>query len=190
MIRLSLAVFLAAVVQFGWGFAFWTMTPISKQMIGSMPDEEKVTQALKEANPETGVYFLPYGDCQAMSGDEEAMAAFAERHRAGPLVQVIYRKEGIEPMSPAVFAMGFAHMVGSCLLAGGLLLLAAPALPGYFARFFFVVGLGAFAVFAIQLANPVWFHHPWKFSLLHSFFELVSWVLAGIILAAFLRRAE
>src|SRR5262245_2792990 len=118
MIRLSVAVFLSAVLQFAWGFVFWTMTPISKEMVGKMPDEEKVTAALREANPETGVYFLPHCNCQEMSDDQEAMEAFGKRHREGPLVQIFYHKEGIEPMNPLVMGAGFVHMIGGSFLAG------------------------------------------------------------------------
>ena len=56
-----------------------------------------------------------------------------KRHLEGPLVEVIYRKEGVDAMSPGYFAMGFVHMALSALLAGALLSLAAPALRSYVA---------------------------------------------------------
>src|SRR4051794_28712309 len=127
MIRLIVAVLLAAVLQFVWGSVFWTVTPMCKEMIGKLPDESKVMQALKEANPETGVYFLPFPDPDVMSGEnKEKTEEFTKRHTEGPLVQVIYSREGAPCMDMKVFALGFAHMVGGSLLAGVLLLMAGP----------------------------------------------------------------
>jgi hypothetical protein len=42
---------------------------------------------------------------------------------------------------------------------------------------------------AILFANPVWWHHPWKFTLDQAFFAGVGWLLAGIVLAAIIRPA-
>lgn len=191
MIRLVVAAFLAAVLQFVWGFCFWSFSPMSKDMIGKLADEDKVVQALKEANPETGMYFLPYPDCECMSGDNpEALEAFTRRHAEGPLVQIMYRKEGVACMDPKQMGLGFGHMAAGSFVAGLLLLMAGPGLRTYFARVLFVALLGVFAAFAINFAQPIWFHHPWKFHLLQSVFDVVSWTLAAVVLAALVRRAD
>jgi hypothetical protein len=191
MVRLVVAAFLAAVLQFAWGFCFWSFSPMSKEMIGKLADEDKVVQALKEANPETGMYFLPYPDGESMSGDNpEAFEAFTKRHAEGPLVQIMYRKEGAACMDPKQMGLGFAHMAAGSFVAGLLLLMAGPGLRTYFCRVLFVALLGVFAAFAINFAQPIWFLHPWKFYLLQSVFDVVSWTLAAVVLAALVRRAD
>ena len=188
MVRLLVAVVLAAVVHFAWGFAFWTKVPLSKEMVQKLPDGDRVARVLEETVPETGVYFYPAGDCPMCSEDKEAVAKFMAACRRGPLVQVTYRKEGVEPMSAAGMGAGFGQLAAGSLLAG-LLLLAGPALETYLSRVLFVFGLGVFAVVAIHFANPVWFHHPWKFTLYQSLFDVVGWLLAGAVLAAIIRPA-
>jgi hypothetical protein len=191
MVRLVLAAFLAGVLQFGWGFYFWALSPMSKAMIGKLADEDKVVEALKSANPETGMYFVPFADSEGMSGDNpEACEAFQKRHAEGPLVQVMYRKEGAACMDPKQMGLGFAHMVAGSFVAGLLLLMAGPGLRTYFARALFVALLGVFASFTLNLAHPIWFLHPWKFHLLQSVFDVGSWVLAAVVLAALIRRAD
>jgi hypothetical protein len=189
MVRLLVAVVLAAVVHFAWGFAFWAKSPLSKEMVQKLPKGDRVAGVLEESIPETGVYFYPAGDCPMTSDDQAAIDKFMAAHRRGPLVQVIYHKEGVEPMSVAGMGLGFVHLAAGSLLAGLLLLLALPALDTYLRRVLFVFGLGVFAVVALHFANPVWFHHPWKFTLLQSFFDVVGWLLAGIVLAAIIRPA-
>lgn len=183
MTRWIVAVLLASVVQFFWGFLFWTNAPTGLQMMKGVPEEDRLLQALKEQNLSTGVYFLPwYG---ASEEDNEAMV---RKHESGPLVQVIYHAEGVPAMDPKIFAFGYLHMVGGCLLASILLCLAGPGLPSYLARVLFVSLLGVFAAFALNFAQPIWFHHPWEFHLLQSVYDVVNWIVAGLILAAFIRR--
>jgi hypothetical protein len=189
MVRLLVAVLLAAVVQFAWGFAFWTKLPLAKEAVQKLPDGDRLAGVLEESIPQTGVYFHPAGDCPMCSDDKEAVEKFLAASRRGPLLQVIYRKEGMEPMSAATMALGFVHLAAGSLLAGMLLLLALPALGSYLSRVLFVFGLGAFAVVAIQFANPVWFHHPWKFTLVQSLYDAVGWLLAGVVMAAVIRPA-
>ncbi|MFO0880878.1 MAG: hypothetical protein U0840_26415 [Gemmataceae bacterium] len=185
MMRLLLGAVLAGVVQFLWGFVFWTALQPMLNMMGRMPEEERVVQVLRDVKPETNVYFLPWP-----GGTPEEQESMMQRHQEGPLVQIIYQSQGQPAMDPKLFLLGYLHMVGMCLLAGILLCLAGPGLNGYLARYLFVVLLGVFAAFALNLAQPIWFHHPWRFQLLHSIFDVGNWVLGGLVLAAFVRRSD
>jgi hypothetical protein len=188
MFRLLLAMLLSAIAQMVWGFVFWTSLPITNTMMETMQNEEKVAQVLREELLVSGTYVLPNPNCDAMSSDDpEVKNAFIARHKEGPIVMINYRKEGLDVMSPMVFVMGFVHFALASLLAGMLLWLASPSLPSYFARLLFVTGLGLFATVALQFSNPIWFHVPWKFTLIHSGFDVVCWLLSGIILAACIR---
>jgi hypothetical protein len=185
--RLLLGVLLASVVWMGWGFVFWEYLPFGHDALGRLPDEARVVGALQESAPETGVYFSPLADRETMSGnDPKAKEALERRHKSGPLVQIIYRKEGVENVG-AVFALGFAHFLVSSLLVGLLLLLALPGLGGYLPRVLFVALAGLFASVAITLAQPIWFHHPWKFSLTLAGFYAAGWLLAGVVMGLVIR---
>jgi hypothetical protein len=188
VIRLIIGALLAAVVLMGWGFVFWAFSPVSDSMVKRLPDEPAVIAALKKSNLETGHYFYPYPDKDIMAGkDPSKTEAWKKEHRDGPLVEISYNKQGEDPMNPIMYAMGFVHFFAGALLAGLLLILALPRLPTYLGRVGFVFLLGLFATVALQLADPIWFHHPWGFALLKGGFDVGCWLLAGLVLAAFLR---
>jgi hypothetical protein len=185
MVRVLVAALLAAVVLFFWGFLWWTVLPFAGWTMKPAPNEEVVTATLKTNLPESGVYFLPFPD-----QSPEAQEAMQKRHPEGPLVEVIYRKDGVNAMSPGYFAMGFVHMALSALLAGALLSLAAPALRSYVARVGFAALLGFFAAFAFNLSDILWFHHPWQFPVMMAAFNASGWLLASLVLGAIIRPAR
>jgi hypothetical protein len=187
MTRVVVAALLSAVVLFLWGFVFWTVLPFSNMVLKPLPSEEAVVQALKDNVPETGVYFFPFcEECSSPEAQEEAM----KRHREGPIAQVIYRKDGVDAMSPTVFAGGFSHMFLSALLVGLLLKIASPTLPAFFARFVFVVLLGVFAAVWVCLADGIWFHHPWQFPVLQAGYNAGGWLVAALPMALVIRPRE
>jgi hypothetical protein len=191
-VLLFIGAVLAAVLQMAWGFTFWMATPIPlEHMVKTLPAEQEgqIVKALGDADVESGHYFYPFPDKEAMSGkNEEAMKAFQKKHAAGPLVEIVYRKDGLDPRAEGLtYVYGFGHCVGTALLAGFLLLLASPALRSYARRVLFVALLGVFAAITITLANPIWYHHPWKFSLISAGFEVVAWLLSAVVLGAFVR---
>jgi hypothetical protein len=188
MLRLLIGVLLSAVVLMAWGFVFWMVLPFAPNVMQRLPDDERIARALSEAGTPTGTYFYPYPDREAMSGkDPEAQQAFIRKHSGGPLMQISYRREGVQAMDPAYFAVGFGHMLAGSLLAGVLLLIALPRLPSYPARVGFVFLVALFATVSITLGRPIWFHHPWRFALLMAGFHLFGWLLSALVLALVIR---
>jgi hypothetical protein len=187
MVRVFVAALLAAVVLFAWGAAWWTALPFAGWAMKPTPNEEAVSTTLKANLPESGTYFFPFRSPNATPEEEKALM---ERHRQGPLVEIIYLKDGLDPMAPAAFAVGFAQMVLSTLAAGALLCLAAPALRSYLERVGFVVLLAVFAVATLLLSDIVWFHHPWAWPTMRAGFVLSGWLLAALILGAIIRPAR
>jgi hypothetical protein len=187
MVRVIVASLLAAVVLFVWGAIWWTALPFAGWAMKPTPNEEAVVAALKTNLPESGTYFSPFPDQNATPEQE---AAVMERHKQGPLAEITYLKDGLDPMAPGAFAVGFIQILLSTLVAGLLLRLAAPALRSYRERVGFVILLALFAVVAINLSDIVWFHHPWAYPAMRSGFVLSGWVLAGLILGTIIRPAR
>jgi hypothetical protein len=187
MVRVIVASLLAAVVLFVWGAVWWMALPFAGWAMKPTPNEEAVTGALKANLPESGTYFSPYPEPNATP---EQQAALMERHRQGPLAQIIYLKEGMDPMAPSAFAVGFVQILLSTLAAALLLRLAAPALRSYLERAGFVILLALFAVVAINLEDIIWFHHPWAYPAMRAGFVLSGWLLAALVLGAIIRPAR
>src|SRR5262245_52922192 len=108
MLRLILAVALAAIVQFAWGFTFYGPLSGLNYMTTRAQDEAAVADALRKVLPESGTYFLPM--CPGCNASEEEQKAFEKAHAEGPMVQVHYHKSGMSTAQmPVVMGMGFGH---------------------------------------------------------------------------------
>jgi hypothetical protein len=187
MARVFVAALLAGAVVFVWGFVWWTVLPFSGWVMKPVPNEQAVSGVVKASLPESGHYFYPYaGD----GATPEAQEAMLKQYQEGPSMTIIYHKEGMVPMSPTFFAVGYAQLVVSALLAAALLRLAAPSLRTYASRVGFVVLIGLFAAVVANLADIVWYHQPWKWPLMVAVFNASGWALAALVLGAVIRPAR
>ncbi len=183
MKQLAFGVVLAALAMFVWGFLFWGVPwPNPAYSHLSEADEAALWETVRDHVPETGVYYLP--DVQR----EGTMEAAVARHRQGPLAKVMVHAEGAEVMSAGVFIGGFLHMLVSAFLLALLLRGAAPVLGSYGRRVAFVVLAGlAVAVWA-NLGEPIWNYHPWTHELTNAVYDWTSCIVAGLVLARFVRQ--
>lgn len=186
MVRIILGSVVAAIVLFGWGAVYWMHLPFAGQQIHPLPQEAAVMQLLKDNIKESGLYFSPYHDPK--DKDETKNEEMQKKHKEGPLVQVTYRRDGADMMAPMYFAKGLGQILVSTFLAAILLYMAAPSIQCYFTRAAFVFLAGLFAAAATTLSGPIWFNHPWGFPLVQAGYEVSSWLLAGIVLGAIVRR--
>jgi hypothetical protein len=191
-LRVLLGALLAAVVLFVWGAVFWMALPFASAVMHPLPNGDALVRTLKESLPRSGVYLFPWPDETNTAAADPATGEcdFVKKHREGPLVQLTYRTDGLDPMSAQTLLIGFGHLFVSALIAGGLLAAALPGLRSYGARVLFVFLLGVFASVAVDLAGPIWFHHPWEFPLMMAGFDTVNWLLAGLVLPWVIRPAK
>jgi hypothetical protein len=189
MVRLLIASLLSAVVLFFWGFVYWTVSPLRFQALKALPGQEKIVPELEKAGLETGVYLAPFVDEDRVTAEnkDEVMKALLEKHKKGPLVQIIYRKDGVDMMNPTVFVMGFVHMFVSSLLVGLLLLMVVQGLSTYGSRVLFVFLASLFASWTIDLSAPIWFHHPWGYSLFNAGYHVGCGLFSALILAGLIK---
>ncbi len=180
MKRILIGSVLAAVVLFVWGFLFWGVSGLADAVMDPAPDEAALSQKLAEVLPKTGVYLLPY---PPSSPTDE----FVRRHEAGPLAQIFFRREGTNPMGGGVFLGGFLHMLVSALVMAFALSLVLPAAPGYGARVKVVLLAGLAGAIYSNLGKPIWWHQTWDYHFLTFVYDFTSWVLAGLVLAKFVR---
>lgn len=169
-----------------WGFVYWALLPFGFYVMHATPHEADVVATLDAALPETGVYMVPMMSREEMS-DEAAMEAFTARHERGPLLQIFYRADGVNPMGGSVYFHGFLNMFTSALIVAGLLVLAAPGLLGYGQRVLFVFLLGLFAGVTVELAKPIWWHQPWDFWVFQALFPISGWLVVGLVMAAIVK---
>ena len=74
-----------------------------------LPNEDETAQALCNANLESGTYLIPFPVPEAVSGaDQQRQAAYHSRRVRGPIVEVIYRREGVDASMRSGTSLGFA----------------------------------------------------------------------------------
>lgn len=176
MKQLVLGSLVTGVVLFLWGFVFWGLIPVPG--MHEPTDEAALWESLGETIPESGAYYVPN-----FEGGPEAV----ERHEMGPTAMLFVRVEGSPTMPPSMMVIGFFHMAATAFLIGLLMMRLSAHLRTYRDRVVFVALVGIVVAFWADLAWPVWWRTPWSFFLGMAVYDVVAWLLAGVVLARFVR---
>lgn len=180
MKRFSLGILLGTVAMFIFGAAFW-MSPFAYQALPRAADEAAAGKALKEHFMVSGTYLIP-----SPTGDPDKQA---ELSQAGPIATIHIQRQGMNPMEPRVFVQGFIHELVTVALLALILRIALPVLGGYLSRLVFVTLLGLTAAIYSNFSMPIWWQHPWPYYVVSFAYDLGAWVVAGLVLAAFIKPA-
>lgn len=175
---------LAAVAMFIFGAVYWS-SPIMGAGSRPINDDAGAQAMLKQAFPETGIYWVPGIDLYYE--DPERYEAL---HESGPVVMLNVVHDPGPPMSGATFAAGFLHQWVVCFLIGLLLARVAPALPGYGSRVGFVFSAGIVMALFVNLGAVIWWRMPLALQLAEGLYNIVAWLLAGLVMARFVTPAR
>lgn len=174
---------LGGVVWFLWGAVSWMVLPWHNATLPWLPESEAIVGAIAPRVPETGVYLFPAADLDENGHPKVFEEEYLRRHREGPIGMLIWRREGVDPLSGAVFAKGIALNFAQAFLAAFLCWAAAGRLPTYGCRVTFVALLGVFAALSTHVAGLVWFHFPAAHFLVMAADVTVGSLLAGLAIA-------
>lgn len=187
--RLLAATLLGAVLAFGWGAFAWT-SGLYDFAFRPLPGSAAIAEQVASVAEGDGAFgHPPPPDLRGLDARQAAIAqeAYREEHRRGPLMMILLRHEGTDPMSPTVLARGFAIE----FFASGLLAAVIGVACRMGARLRERLALGfAVPMFAMLAAHGVqwnFFRLPDAYSLAVFADGLVSWTLAGIACALVVR---
>jgi hypothetical protein len=179
MARLIPGVIVAAIVLYLFGFVYWGMGPYGTLIWKHAADDEAAGAALVAHFPENGTYFVPGAD-----QDQETVKG---RFEKGPVAFVhMLAVEGRPQVDASIMIGGFVLNLLAIVLIAALLKIAAPALPTYAARVGFVALAGATAALFIEGNEAVWWQITWQWKLYQAVYDVAFWIIAGMILAAFI----
>lgn len=188
-IRVLLGTLLSAVALALWSLLFWVVLSGPGSGVRAVPNEPALIQMLQAQLPRSGTYYLPEPPKpQPGVARSAALQGFRQREAAGPIALIHFNREGFDPLSPKAYLALAAQALAASLVAALLLRLALPALEGFVQRAGFVFGLGVFGALAVRLSDPLWWHLPWSYYLHGAVYDAVSWLVAGLVLAAVVRR--
>ena len=172
------AILVAAVAVFFWGFLFWGATKIPYATWKTAADDSAAQQALRQHFPENGFYGVP--SVLHPADQLESLSL------AGPTgFVVITAAQGRPAMLPSLLALGFVHEVLVAALVAALLSWAGAGMA-FAGRVKLVLLAGVISVAMTQFGDAIWWMFPMGWKIVTSFYELVSFLIMGLILAKML----
>ena len=187
-----IAIVVGTVLAFGWGAVSWT-TGIYDSAIKPLPGGDGLAATFESASAADGAYIYPAPPATAvMTGQQSTIAtnSYREEHRKGPLMLVLMRRQGVDPMSPTVLVRGFMiELFGTGLLAA---IIAVACKFG--ARLQDRLALGivvpAFAMLSSHAVVWNFFHLPDAFSMFLFIDGMIAWTLSGLACALIIKPAK
>lgn len=173
MTRILLAGLLGGLAMYVWTALAHMATPLGQAGFSTIPNEAAVTSAMK-ANlaGKPGLYIFP-------------AAAMAGKAAAGPSGLLVYGDE-INEMSPGMLISEAVVELAEGVVAAFLLSLT--VLTGYWSRAAFVSGVGLAAALSTNPSYWIWYRFPGSYTLAAMVTDLLGYVVAGLVIAAVLRR--
>ena len=185
MRKTLLAGLAGGIALFAWGLVSWNFFPWHETVVRTLPQEERVAEALLGTGAPRGVYFIP-GRTPDVRDGQEAREEWERRIRGGPVALLVYRPEGVPPNR--MFRPLTRGLVVSFLIATLAAAVLKRARPGrYLVRVGFVLAIGAFAWLAGPVMQWAWFQYPdeWIWSALVD--AALGWLIVGFVQAGIIR---
>jgi hypothetical protein len=177
--KIILAGLLGGIIIFCWSFVAHMMTPLGKMGISVLPaqQEQAVLTAIRQNINEPGMFFIPGMDLNDSS--EAAMAAFAEKYKAGASGFFVTPTVGEEPISLNKLMRELGTDIAAALL-GAFVIFFGAGRSGFGRTVFLATLLGLMSWFLISTSYNIWYRFPRDFIIAEGITEVVGFLLAGI----------
>ena len=175
MKKLALSAIAGGILLFAWSAVSWMVLPWHNATLKAFKGEPFVIATMVAGKNDSGVYVMPY----MQHGDKDA----AKRNAGKPFAFVVYNQKG---WGNSGVHMGLALLwdILSAFLAA--LLLFKTKIKDFGQKVLFVTALGLFAGMAVDISNMVWWGYSLSFTALALADLLISWCLAGAVIAKIL----
>jgi len=181
--RRLLAAIAGGIVVFVWSAVSHMALGLGSAGIRTLPNEERMAQAIRGVVTEPGLYFFPGMDpSRKMTPEEER--AWTERYRRGPSGLMIVQPGGRDPMEPTQFVV---ELLADILAAGVAAFLLAGLGGPLLARAGAVGLLGLFEWADLSVSYWNWYKFPTLYTGAALVEQVVGWTLAGLVMALMLR---
>jgi hypothetical protein len=101
-----------------------------------------------------------------------------------------YRRGGLSPMDPAMFAKGLAHNFVIALLSATLLATVVHGLPTYASRVGVLLLVALIASIWTNIGSVIWWFHPIDYAAGQIAYEVVGGLLMALVAAAIIKPRE
>lgn len=186
--QLSLGIILSTLVFFVWSAISWMALPWQRTVFSNFKEEERMRAVLDEQAPGSGIYGLPGEpvyppDASKEQRDQIDQAAF-EKLQRGPVVFAVISRGSFGTYPAIILRALIGNLIVSALFAW--MLLQTSGLP-YWERVAFLVVGSIAAGIACRIPDWNWHRFPMNYTLIAMANLTVGWILAGLVLASFVR---
>ena len=115
----AIAVLLATVAMYVWGFLYWGVNPLPYTSWQQTTDDVAAGKALLDLLPNSGTYYIP-----SPRHDADTLSRLFE---AGPLAFIHFHRQGRPQHDPMIMIKGFVLDLAVVILLAALLRTARPA---------------------------------------------------------------
>ena len=183
--RILLAALAGAVAMFVWTAIAHMMTPLAYTGFSKMANEPAALAAMTTDNVSTkpGLYIFPWTDPK----DPKAMEKYQALAKTNPTGMLLYRPAGDDfgsNMAPMMIKEFLKQLLQALIAAWIVSMIAA----SFIKRVGIVTAIGLSAGVATNISYWNWYGFPLSYTLAQITLELVSAIVAGLAIAAVLRR--
>jgi hypothetical protein len=188
--RIFIGAILGAIIAFIWGNISWVVMDWHMQTLHQFKDEATVVKVIKDNAPVSGVYIIPRMPSAFSAKPGEDKRTLKAQHDArvteGPRAFVAVTVGPGDPAMKKQIAQYFLTYLGYAFILS--ILLACCAGGNYIGRVFYVGFLGLLMASYSEFLGVTWFNFSWEYALLNSLDGLIGWTLAGLVMAAVVRK--
>lgn len=164
-------------VAFIWVNISWMALPWHWSTIGGVTSESPIAEALKNNVSESGVYILPYSADHSQEAQVEVHKKMAE----GPYAFMVVHPNGIDlSMSKMMVGGLLLHIIVALILS---FLLSKTSGLSYSQQVGFVALAAMAGTLLVNVADWNWWNFPVTYILINLLDALITWVLAGMVIA-------
>jgi hypothetical protein len=190
MKRILVAGILGGLTLFVWMFVAHEFLGLGEMGVGEIPNEAVVLNAMRGAIPKTGLYIFPgfgLGPKPTNAQRNAAMPEYMKNYEQSPHGVLVYHP----PSGPFSFAAALGREFGltilQALLAAWLISCGASG-RNYGTRVGVVVVAGVLAAISTNVEDWIWFDFPGNYIAGYMTTQIVGFVLAGFVIAAFVKN--
>ena len=164
---------------------FHMATSLGEYGIKTLPNEDTTLSMMRSSIPESGLYLFPMPDT-SKGNSAASQAAYLEKYRIGPAGIMAYVKEGGEfSFGKLLFNQFLFGLIGALFLAWILGVTAGSTTYASRVAVVFVASLFAACVYALPYWN--WYRFPTSYTLAYIATWSISWLIAGLVMAAIVK---
>ncbi|MGR3912396.1 MAG: hypothetical protein QRY71_03690 [Candidatus Rhabdochlamydia sp.] len=160
-------------IVFVWGLFSWIVLPFNRAQYKPFINEKAVCAKIQENAPKSGLYMLPYMNCQG----EKEVQAVQQQMKEGPVIIMTVAKAGeVTGMVGTLTAGLIVNIAAATLVAWVIAYTRLTLLPEVMP---FVLVLAVLMGWMSGMPLVLWYHFPISFALLGIVDSIIGWSMAG-----------